>query len=213
MHLEFDTAAILEYTKKLGRAQKVTAPAISQSLNIVGDQLVQTILSNAAQRTGLSIGVIRRSLQVERSTKGSLSYTINLNEDLFANRQKRLQDEAAREAEQAEKKKYGKFRPGELVIVKTQDDELVCMDCEELGAAGPIPIDVALEHIPKHPNCRCVIMPYAPKGKRLPVTMTTVSGTDPGVRMGSEINEQATLRQLAQEILNRTSTSVRVELR
>jgi hypothetical protein len=213
MNLQFDTEALVTYTKKLNKAQKVTTPAISASLNIVGDQLVQTIVNNAASKTGLGIDVVRRALRVERSTRGSLAYTIHLDETLFENRQRRLQAEAEREAAQAEKKKYGKFKPGEMVIVKTQDDELVCMDCEELGAAGPIPIDVALEHIPKHPNCRCVIMPYVPRGKRLPVTMTTISGTDPGRRAGMEINESATLRQLAQEILNRTTSQVRVELK
>ena len=76
-----------------------------------------------------------------------------------------------------------------------------------------MPIEAAREHIPKHPNCRCVIMPYVPKGKRLPVTMTTMTGTEPAKRSGRRQNREMTLRQMAQEILDKTVTKIRIELK
>ncbi len=103
---------------------------------------------------------------------------------------------------------------GTLVVVVSKHDELVCMDCEELEAAGPMPVEVAREHVPRHPHCRCVIMPYVQKGKRLPVTMTTLSGTDAGRRVQAKpIDVDMTLRQLAQNIIDNVTKSIRLELK
>jgi len=203
--MKIDPTSLLQYSNKYKDAQKVTGPAISSGLNVVGDQLVVTLSHSIAHKTGLSVDQVRRNLRAKRSTRNTLAYEIELNEDLFNNQQNRAQ-------EKKDKDEYGRFKPGEMVIVKTQDDELVCMDCEELGAAGPIPIDIAMQHVPKHPNCRCIIMPYAPKGKRLPVTMTTLSGTDARQRMGKPYDENMTLRQMAQEVISRASTSIKVSV-
>ena len=126
------------------------------------------------------------------------------------------QREAGRKLEGGrESTDFGRNQPGELVIIVSKKDELVCMDCEELAAAGPMPVEIAMAHIPKHPNRRCIIMPYAQKGKRAQVTMTTVSGTDPKRRMGGKkatVEVDATLRQLAQKIMDKSSRAIRVQL-
>jgi hypothetical protein len=53
------------------------------------------------------------------------------------------------------------------VNVLTSGDDRVCDDCNDLAEDGPYDIDVALELIPSHPNCRCAFVPaddarYAP---------------------------------------------------
>ena len=111
---------------------------------------------------------------------------------------------------QRESRDFGTRDPGALVIVVSKKDELVCMDCEELAASGPMPIEIAAQHVPKHPNCRCVIMPYVQTGKRLPVTMTTLTGTDPAAahRGRSErSNRPMTLANWRRTILDKTSTT------
>jgi hypothetical protein len=74
---------------------------------------------------------------------------------------------------------------------------------------------VAQAHVPAHPNCRCVILPYVQPRRRMPVTMTSVTGTDPVRRAGASAmptDADLTLRQLAQALLDRTATSIKVQL-
>jgi len=209
IRIEIDTKEVLEYSKRLKSAERVTGLAIATSLNHVGDGLVATLAVNIAKQTSLGIEQVRGLMKIKRATRNNLEYDVRVPDDLIS-------ETSARASEgKREKNEFGKYEPGQLVVVVTKKDELVCMDCEEMEAAGPMPIDVAMRHIPKHPNCRCIIMPYVSK-KRLPVTMTTVSGTSSSRRAGEmarSLDQNATLRQLAQDILNRTSRSLRIELK
>jgi len=143
---------------------------------------------------------------LRRATRNDLEYEINIS--------KRLLEGDADDIEGGRTSAdFGKRRPGTLVIVVSQKDELVCMDCEALEAIGPMPVETAMEHLPVHPNCRCVIMPYVQKRRRLPVTMTSLTGTSSRKRGGVKlIDQDVTLRQLAQDILNRTATTIRIQL-
>lgn len=202
--IKFDTAELIKYSEKMVKAQRVTNIAVAQSLNHVGDELVSILSSNLSRQTSLSLEQVRGLLRIKRATRNNLNYDIAVPEGLVSERE-------ARVLEGRREKGFGPFKPGQMVIIVTKKDELVCMDCEELGAAGPMPVEKAMEHVPKHPHCRCVIMPYVEKGRRLPVTMTSLSGSDPIRRSGRD--ESSTLRQLAQEILDRTARGIRVELR
>lgn len=204
---KFDTGELSAYSKNMVKASKVTSTAMAVSLNSVGDDLVSLLAVNLSKQTGLHLEQVRGLMNVKRATKGRLSYDLGVPHSLLA-------EPDSRKLEGKKEKGFGPFKPGQMVIVVTQKDELVCMDCEELGAAGPMPVEIAMQHVPKHPHCRCVILPYVQKGKRLPVTMTSLSGTDSVRRSGgTNINENKTLRQLAQDILDRTTREIRVQLR
>jgi hypothetical protein len=200
LNIEIDVKELKAYAKKLSAVEKVTSTAAAGGLNEVGDGLVAVLARDLAGATGLSIEQVRGLLKVRRASRARLEYDITL-----------LSEGDLRKMEgKRESGDFGKFDQGQLVIVVSKKDELVCMDCEELEAAGPMPAEVAMQHVPKHPNCRCVIMPYVSK-KRLPVTMTPLQGARRQV--GSSLDENMTLRQLAQNILDRTTRAVRIELR
>jgi hypothetical protein len=204
MKIKIDAKDVIAYAEKLDRAEKATKPAISVGLNEVGDGLVSVLATNLAKETGLGVEQVRGLMQVKRATKNNLNYDVIVNNRL-------LEDDPTTLEGRRESRDFGTQRPKTLVIIVNQDEP--CSDCEELAAAGPMPIEIAREHIPKHPNCRCVIMPYAPKGKRLPVTMSTITGTEPAKRSGRRQDRSVTLRQMAQTILDKTVTKIRIELK
>jgi hypothetical protein len=209
LNFKVDTKALLAYSNRIKSAARVTSVAAAGGLNHVGDGLVSSLSVSLAKQTSLSLEQVRALLKVKRATRNDLHYEISVSNDLLSEGKSRTLEG------KREKNEFGKYEPGQLVIVVSKKDELVCMDCEELDAAGPMPIEVAMRHVPRHPNCRCVIMPYVSK-KRLPVTMTTISGTSSSKRAGNvarSLDQNATLRQLAQEILNRSSRAVRLELK
>lgn len=208
VNLNIDTSDLMAFSRRIVAAQRVTSRGIAIGLNEVGDGLVAVLSTSIAKDTGLEIEQVRGLMTVQRASRSNLNYEININPQLA--------QEAARLEGRRESKDFGKRQPGSLVIIVSKKDELVCMDCEELAAAGPMPVETAMEHIPKHPNCRCIIMPYVQKGKRLPVTMTTVSGTSAQARMGGTmqgVDDRQTIRQLAQKILDRTHSDIKIELR
>jgi len=206
MKIAVDASDLNKYADKLARAEKSTTPTIMVGLNEVGDGLVSVLSTSLSRDTGLAVEQVRGMITVKRATKTDLSYDVVVNNRL-------LEDDPSTLEGRRESSDFGRRQPGSLVIIVSKNDENVCMDCEELQAAGPMPIEIAKEHIPKHPHCRCIIMPYVPKGRRLPVTMTTLSGTDPSRRSGRRQNVDMTLRQMAQDILNKTATKIRIELK
>ena len=209
LKLGIDTSALIDFSKRVEKATRVTKPVIAAGLNDVGDELVATIATSLAKQTGLGLEVVRGLMRVKPAKRSDLAYEVKIDPRLF-------ERGAGRELEgQRESLDFGRNRPDELVIVKSKGDELVCMDCEELEAAGPMPAAVAMQHIPKHPNCRCIILPYARRGKRLEVTMTSVSGTDPTRRVGGKkavVEADRTIRQLAQTMMDKSTRVLRIEL-
>ena len=206
MKIGVDTSDLLSFVRRLGKAKEATTPALAVSINEVGDGLVAVLATNISNDTGLGLEQVRGLMRVKRATRNDLAYDVIVNNRL-------LEDDPATLEGRRESRDFGKQRPETLVIVVSIKDDLVCADCEELAAAGPMPIEIAREHVPKHPHCRCVIMPYVAKGKRLPVTMTTTTGTNPAARSGRRQSRELTLRQMAQEILDRTATKIRIELK
>jgi hypothetical protein len=206
MKIAVDASDLTAYAEKLTTAEKTTKPAIMVGLNEVGDGLVSVLSTSLSRDTGLPVEQVRGMIRVKRATRNDLAYDVIVNNRL-------LEDDPSTLEGRRESSDFGKRQPGSLVIVVSKNDENVCMDCEELQSAGPMPIEIAKQHVPKHPHCRCIIMPYVPKGRRLPVRMTTVSGTDPSRRSGRRQNVDMTLRQMAQDILNKTATKIRIELK
>ena len=205
--LNIDTSELLDFVKHLKKAAKVTKPVLAVGLNDVGDSLVSLLAVNLTKTTGLLLEEVRGLFKVKRAKVSDLTFDVMINPELLEEGARRL--EGGRESTD-----FGKMDPNRLVIWVSKNDELVCMDCEEMQAAGPMPAATAAKMHPKHPNCRCILMPYVQKGKRLPVTMTTVSGTSAGKRGGRKtvVDQDRTLRQLAQDILDKTSKAIRIEL-
>jgi hypothetical protein len=207
--IDVDTDALAAFAKRLENVEKLTKPILALGLNEIGDGLVSVMATDLVKQTGLGLEEVRGMIKISRANRSSLSYDITIKPELLqSQRGKQL------EAKRADWD-FGRRQPGELVIVVTQKDDLVCRDCQELEAAGPMPIEIAREHVPKHPHCRCVLLPYVQKGKRLPLTMTTLTGTDPGMRskIGSSMEQDMTLRQLAQNVMNKTANKIRVEVK
>jgi hypothetical protein len=209
LKIGIDTRSLVEFTKQIEKAGGKNNTQLAVGLNEIGDNLVSLVASDLTKKTGLSLEEVRGMMKVSRANRSKLHYDVTVKKDLL-DPPKGQQLEAKRED-----RDFGKRRPGQLVIVVTQKDDLVCMDCQELEAAGPMPVEIANEHIPRHPHCRCVILPYVQKGKRLPVTMTSTTGTSSKARSQtktSPMEEDLTLRQLAQDVINRTASKVRLEL-
>ncbi|HET9534277.1 MAG TPA: hypothetical protein VFP43_02890 [Mesorhizobium sp.] len=206
MKLGIDFSDLLKFTKRLTEdGPKASKIALSESLNEVGDTLLSQLTQNLAKETGLPVEAVRGKISVKRSTRTDTTYNLKVDG--------RIWDDDPRSLEgQRESRDFGKIDPKTLVIIVNTDDDLVCTDCEALAAAGAMPFAIAKRHVPKHPNCRCIIMPYAAKGKRLPVQMTSITGTNPEKRAGVQ-NRELTIRQMAQDIINRTVTQVKIELK
>jgi Prophage minor tail protein Z (GPZ) len=207
MKIAIDTSGLEAYVAKANKVdENVIQPTLAVSLNTVGDGLLSLMATNFSKETGLAVEQVRGLMRVKRATKNDLSYDVIVDNSL-------LEDDPRTLEGRRESRDFGKQRPDTLVIIVNQKDDLVCPDCEELAAAGPMPIEVAKQHVPKHPHCRCLIMPYVQKGKRLPVTMTTMTGRSPTRRSGQRQDREMTLRQMAQEILDKTVTKIKIELK
>jgi len=206
--IDADTSDLVAFAKRLENVGKLTKPVLADGLNEIGDSLVALIATDVSKKTGLNLEEVRGLMRVSRANRSDLTYDVTLKSRL-------IESPKGREVEPGkESKDFGKREPGELVVIVTAKDDLVCADCVELEAAGPMPAEIAAEHVPKHPHCRCVIMPYVQKGKRLPVTMTTVTGTDPKARTqtSTPLEDDLTLRQLVQQVMDKSATHFRVEL-
>lgn len=207
--IDVDTNDLAAFAKRLENVEKLTKPALALGLNEIGDGLVSVMATDLVKRTGLGLEEVRGMIKVSRANRNALSYDITVKPELLEGQQgKQL------EAKRADWD-FGRRQAGELVIVVTQKDDLVCMDCQELEAAGPMPVEIAREHVPKHPHCRCILLPYVQKGKRLPLTMTTLTGADSNIRskFSSSTEQDMTLRQLAQNVMNKTANKIRVEVK
>lgn len=207
IRVDIDASELADFAKVLEKTQKLTKPAMALGLNEVGDGLVSLMATSVSKQSGLTLEVIRGSIKIKRASRSDLSYQMTLDPNLFSSPAQSLQGASERTDF------LSKTAPDTLVIVVSKKDELVCMDCEELDAAGPMPLSVANAHVPKHPHCRCIILPYVQKGQRLPVTMTSLSGTDPAKRAGVDIGDMnLTLRQMAQRILDSTASKIKIGL-
>ena len=201
-----DADALLDFSKRVAQAAKLTTPTLIVGLNEVGDGLVSTMARTLSRDTGITLEQVRALMRVHRATRSNPAYEVSISRGLFDEDTSRM--EGGRESSD-----FGTRRPGALVQVVTQKDDLVCMDCTAMEAMGPIPIEMAREHVPVHPHCRCVIVPYVQPRRRLPVTMTTVTGTSSRRRAGTTpLEADRTIRQLAQDILDRSATTIRVQL-
>lgn len=209
INLKVDATALLRFSKVAGAAGKMTTPMLTAGVNVLGDGVVAELAQSLVQQTGLSLEEVRGLMKVKRASRGDMKYEVTMDKQLFAEDVESIQG-------QRDVRDFGRRKPGELVIIVSRKDDLVCMDCEELEAAGPMPLEEATKHVPKHPNCRCIILPYNKPGKRLPVTMTTLTGTDARRRAGRKrrvsLDQDTTLRQLAQSMLNNTTSKLKIEL-
>jgi hypothetical protein len=214
LNIGFNTESLDKFADSFDAKTKEFAEkapqALAGGLNEIGDQVVALVASKLSASTGLGLEQVRGLMKVKRAKNKALTYEVSINAGLL---------EGKTEAEKLEGKResvdFGSRAPRQLAIIVSKQDELVCPDCEELAAAGPMPMQVAREHCPKHPNCRCVILPYTPRGRRAPVTMTTVSGTDPRKRRGGKapVDADMTLRQIAEQVLSKSASKLRLELK
>jgi Prophage minor tail protein Z (GPZ) len=214
LNFSMDTSAVDKFADSMDAKAKEYSEqipkALAGGLNEIGDQVVSLVAAKLAASTGLALEQVRGLMKVKRAKNKALTYEVSINAGLL---------EGKGEAEKLEGKResvdFGSRAPRAMVVWIAKDDELVCPDCEEMAAAGPMPIEVARRQHPKHPNCRCILLPYTPKGRRAPVTMTTVSGTDPRKRMGGKapVDVDMTLRQIAQEVINKSAGKLRLELK
>jgi hypothetical protein len=215
-----DASALKSFSKRMAKAQKSARPTMQRGLTEVGDELLSVLASDLAKRTGLGVDQVRDLMTVKRPSASDLSYEVKINNKMFDTRRlgRELPDERGT-------KGFGERTTGQLVIVVTRKDELVCMECEELEAAGPMPVEVAMAHVPVHPHCRCIIMPYVAPGRKLkvktitprgrppkrkPLTSDKLTGAQPAPK---RVVEDMTVRQMADRVLKRTARKIKIELK
>ena len=205
---KLDVRELVQFAKRAVAVEKTASAIMANDLNDIGDQVVATMSLKVVRESGLSLEQVRGLMRVKRATRRNLVYEIKMDRAV-------LEDPASLEGRR-ENTDFGKRRPGTLVIVVSKQDELVCMDCEALAAAGPMPVEIAMAHLPVHPNCRCIIMPHVQKGKRLPVTFTTITGAVTERRARARrrpLSDDMTVRQIAQKFLDKSARNVSVSLR
>lgn len=208
LKIEVDATDLIKFANRAAKVESATTPLIADSLNKIGDGVVSIMAQRMQRQTGLELEKVLGLIKVERAERNDLEYEIRINQGLVEREFRTLEG-------QREVREFGTEDPEALVIIVSKEDELVCMECEVLAASGPMSIEIAKAHVPVHPNCRCVIVPYVQARRRLPVTMTSLSGTDPVRRAGVKpllFDAEATLRQVAQSILDRTATTIRIQL-
>ena len=206
LKVAIDTTDLVEFVGQAEKVPKVTKPALATGLNLIGDHLVTVLSRNIQRSTGLGLEQVLGLIKVDRADDKDMAYEVRIDHRLLSKDARTLEG-------QREIREFGTEAPDTLVIIVSKEDELVCMECSILSASGPMSIEIAKQHIPAHPNCRCVIVPYVRPRRRLPVTMTSLTGTDP-VRRASAgpmpVDVDVTLRQLAQSIADRTATNIKI---
>ncbi len=171
--IRVDANAIANWTGFLEDLGPVTNQAIANGLNNYGEIVARRMAEQHAEAGDLQPSEVYNQIVIRRATARSLRWSMD------ASALKTPEDEMARPVG---KRDTNQYRDQELVsIIMTHDARGPCEVCEEAAARGPYTqaeIDVIANkwkdyNPPRpvqgyrtnllHPNCRCIITPYANK--------------------------------------------------
>jgi hypothetical protein len=174
-----DARELLNWANYLEEIPKVTSQAIANGLNNYGEIVARQAAEEYAEKSDLQASEVYNSIVITPATARRLEWRMDLSA-LKASTEDLARPIGGRADNQ--------FRDQELVtIVMTHDARGPCEVCEEAAAMGPYTqaqIDIIAHrwrdfNPPRpvqgertnllHPNCRCIVTPYANK-RRLRVT-------------------------------------------
>lgn len=188
--VDIDATDIVSYIQGLAKAPLNVQLAANRVINRVGDQLVEDVIGEVSDETGLEPEVIRRLVSVRRSNPFTMSYRIDASSALIDAPESRPMRGRRRFAQRTS----SYFNAGEMVNVVTMEDEKVCPICRDVQRGGPYRIDEARKLIPAHPHCRCLVQPTRPK-RGLPVAF-----------------RKGRAARTSEEVLDRLRTDLRIEI-
>jgi hypothetical protein len=171
--LRVNADELLQWARYLEDLSDATNQAIADGLNNYGEIAARKIAAEHAERGDLQEHEVYNQIVIRRATARNLQWSMD------ARALRAPEDELARPLPGRDVNQY---RDQELVsIVMTHDARGPCEICEEAAARGPYTqgqIDVIAnrwkDYTPPHPvtgyrtnllhpNCRCIITPYANK--------------------------------------------------
>jgi hypothetical protein len=195
--VDINSTELVRFVTHTSKVQSNMILASSRALNKVGDQLVEDIITEIAEETGMEASIIRRKINVVRATPMKLMYRIDAASaviDAPATRPMRGSRRFARKTDEY-------FQADELVDVITIGDEKVCHICEKIEEEGPYRIDIARTLIPAHPHCRCLVSPTQIANKKeMPVLFR---------RKGSVRLSDLTIEKLKQQLKDEVNITLR----
>ena len=170
---------MVEWARYLEEIPKVTNAAIARGLNAYGEGVVERTAAKIADKADLQVHEVMATIVVTRATPRRLEWSMDAS-GILPPSGDWSRPWAARDSKQFERQT--------LVNITTMHDRFSCEVCEEAAAGGPYTmadIDAMAarwKNFPGasgpapgfrtnliHPNCRCVLTPFANK-RRLRVT-------------------------------------------
>jgi len=177
--LKVDADDLLNWARYLEEIPKVTNAAIARGLNAYGDGVVLRAAERIADKADLQVHEVMSVIKVTRATPRRLEWAMDTSA-VVAPSSDLARPWAGRDTKQ--------FEGQTLVNITTLHDQFSCEVCEEAAAAGPYTMAQIDELAAKwkdfpgapgpatgfrtnliHPNCRCVLTPFANK-RRLRVS-------------------------------------------
>lgn len=197
-----DTSKLLDFVRKLKRIDSKSV--VADTLNELGNSVKHRVITNIVNQTGLDYSKVEQVVQLSPATGRRLNIRIRI-------REKALQDALGEQKAMGRKwEKPNREFDEKLVNVRTMRDDKVCPVCEQIAEEGPYSLEeinrlkiVHPHFLNTHFNCRCQLVPFAPK-KRLEMTQSSIiPDLDNVVKM--------TIGQMAEQISKTAKASFKVQ--
>jgi hypothetical protein len=204
--LKVDADDLLNWARYLEDIPKVTNVAIARGLNTYGEGVLQRAAERLADKADLQVHEVMSIIRVTRATPRRLEWSMD------ASGISPPSGDWSRPWAERDQKQFEKQT---LVNITTLHDRFSCDVCEEAAAAGPYTMAEIDQMAAKwkdwpgasgpapgfrtnliHPNCRCVLTPFANK-RRL------------NVQWGKGESELYTAKGLADAIVGEVKVAIR----
>jgi hypothetical protein len=211
VEIKFDVEELLRYQQALNRVAQ-RRRAISAALNDYGAGLVNHLVRDITQQTGLSVLEVRKMLSITTAVPSRLEYIIDMEAaegDVGQFTARRMPGRRKFGGENIRGRTVEEFAPGQLVKVVTADDGQDCEICTNIAERSPYTIEQAKKNIHHGAtiglnNCRCILVPWVSTKK-----------ADFTIRERGDIQRtvQMSIRQLARELEQGVNNTFRLTVR
>lgn len=188
-----------------------TTPAIARALNTFGENVVNEVVAELAESTGLDPHEIRNSIIVYQADAASLEWGMDASVV--------IPQQSPNWQRPWDRPNDNSFDQGMLLNIVTAKDDRVCPVCEEAAADSPYSTEQINELAAKwrdyeppsnlgprtnliHPNCRCETVPWRGGRRQLPVN----TNANPGGGGGAQ---RMTARQLGRSVMDELRLVIR----
>lgn len=188
--VDINATDLLKWARHLEKVPEAMKPAIANTLNFVGNSVVDKTVQFIADNTGLDPTDIRNTMLVHQATSDDLTFQMDASQvappSLDWSRPWDTKDQSSFDQSDAD------FDQSMLVKIVTMEDDLVCQLCQDAAEDSPYTLEEAQQKLPIHPNCRCLLQPFY-SYRRLPVVFSHEDASGPE-------SAELTLSQLGDEL-------------